>query len=209
MRIFIQTIFWLACAFSHGSYAAEPLAKTPPVTTAAKIAPTEVPSQYTVNPGDLLHISVWKEETLQQELRVLPDGTISFPLAGETGVVHVAGLTTEAIKADLTKKLAKYITDPVVTISVKSTEGNVVYVIGQVKTPGHYVMLGQTDVMQALSLAGGLTPFAKANSIVILRHNNKGADESIKFEYGDIESGDAAALSQNLLLKSGDVIVVP
>lgn len=166
------------------------------------------PYKYTINPGDILTISVWKEETLQQELRVLPDGTISFPLAGETGIVQVAGQTIEAVKADLTKKLSKYITDPVVNISIKSVEGNVVYVLGQVKTPGHFLMLAPTDVMQALSLAGGLTPFAKADSIVILRRN-KDFSEAIKFEYSEQEEGRITALDKNYLLKSGDVIVVP
>lgn len=160
--------------------------------------------QYTINPGDVLNISVWKEETLQQELRVLPDGTISFPLAG---VINVAGKSIQTIQKQLADKISTYITGPVVVnITVKSVEGNVVYVLGQVKTPGHFIMLAQTDVMQALSLAGGLTPFAKANSIIILRRNKNGS-EAIKFEYGELETGDG--LNQNHLLKSGDVIVVP
>jgi polysaccharide export outer membrane protein len=162
------------------------------------------PYQYTINAGDVLNISVWKEETLQQELRVLPDGTISFPLAG---VIHVAGKNIKTIQTELTEKIAKYVNDPVVNITVKSVEGNVVYILGQVKTPGHFIMLAQTDVMQALSLAGGLTPFAKANSILILRRNVKGSEEAIKFEYGELETGDE--LDKNHLLKSGDVIVVP
>ncbi len=160
--------------------------------------------QYAVNPGDVLNISVWKEETLQQELRVLPDGTISFPLAG---VVSVAGKSIQTIQKLLADKISNYISGPVVVnITVKSVEGNVVYVLGQVKTPGHFIMLAQTDVMQALSLAGGLTPFAKANSIIILRRN-KNVSEAIKFEYGELENGDG--LNQNHLLRSGDVIVVP
>lgn len=186
MLLFIRTIFLLLfCLFFK--------------TVSADIY------EYAVNPGDTLNISVWKEETLQQELRVLPDGTISFPLAG---VVKVAGKTIKTVQQELTKKLSEYITNPTVNIVVKAVEGNVVYVLGQVKAPGHFIMLSQTDVMQALTLAGGLTAFAKANSIIILRRN-KDFSEVIKFEYGELESGNSTALDKNYLLKSGDVIVVP
>ncbi len=158
---------------------------------------------YTVNAGDILEISVWKEEELQRELRVLPDGHISFPLVGD---INISGLTLNQVKGKLVEKLSEYISDPVVNISVKSVEGNIVYVIGQVKQPGQFIMYQPLDVMQVLSLAGGLTAFAKANDILILRRDEKGAD-ALKFEYGELEDGDN--LDENYMLKSGDVIVVP
>lgn len=160
-------------------------------------------NQYTIKPGDILDVSVWNEASLQRELHVLPDGTISFPL---TGVTNVAGKTIDGIREELTKKLTKYINDPVVSVSVKSADSNVVYVIGQVKTPGRFIMTQPMDVMQVLSLAGGLTTFAKANNIVILRRNSA-SSEAISFRYGDLEEG--KELEKNHLLKSGDVIVVP
>lgn len=162
-----------------------------------------IESQYTINPGDVLEISVWKEAELQREIRVLPDGHISFPLAGE---INTSGLTLKEVKQKLVKKLSTYISDPVINISVKSAEGNRVYVIGQVKQPGQFIMYQPLDVMQALSLAGGLTAFAKANDIVILRRDKEGA-KSIEFEYGELEDGDD--LDKNYILKSGDVVVVP
>jgi len=158
---------------------------------------------YRINAGDVLDISVWKEEELQREIRVLPDGKISFPLVGE---IAVSGITLTAVREQLVKKLSKYITDPVVNISVKSSEGNSVYVIGQVKLPGQFIMYQPLDVMQVLSLAGGLTTFAKANDIRILRRTEKGPT-SIEFEYGELEDGDE--LESNIVLKSGDVVVVP
>lgn len=160
-------------------------------------------SSYKINPGDLLDISVWKEEELKREIRVLPDGHISFPLAGD---LATSGLTLNQVKEQLVKKLSEYISDPVVNISVKSVEGNVVYVIGQVKQPGQFIMYRPLDAMQALSLAGGLTAFAKSNNILILRRDGKGS-KAIKFEYGELEDGDK--LDKNHMLKSGDVIVVP
>lgn len=161
------------------------------------------PELYTVNPGDVLEISVWNEDALQHELRVLPDGSISFPLAGN---MSVAGKSIPQIQAALKEKLAEFIADPMVNISVKATEGNAVYVIGQVKTPGQFVMYQPLDVMQALSLAGGLTAFAKSNDIKVLRrHGDK--SEAIDFEYSEVEGGENLGINQRL--HSGDVVVVP
>ena len=158
---------------------------------------------YTINSGDILDISVWNEDALKRVIRVLPDGYISFPLVGE---IAVSGASLPQIKQQLTEKLARFIADPVVNISVQSAEGNIVYVIGQVKRPGQFVMYQPLDVMQVLSLAGGLTAFAQANDIVILRRTDNGK-AAIEFEYGALEEGDE--LDSNILLKSGDVIVVP
>lgn len=161
------------------------------------------PYQYKIHAGDILSISIWNEDSLQRELQVLPDGTISFPLAG---VITVKGKAIKDIQGELIKKLADFIPDAEVNISVKSAEGNIVYVIGQVKKPGQFIMRQPLDVMQILSLAGGLTAFAKANDILILRRKN-GVSDAIEFRYGDIEDGDE--LDKNYLLKTGDVIVVP
>lgn len=159
---------------------------------------------YKINSGDVLEISVWKEKELQREIRVLPDGHISFPLVGD---LAAAGLTLTQVKDVIAKKLAKFISDPVVNISVKAVDGNMVYVLGQVKQPGQFNMYQPLDVMQVLSLAGGLTTFAKANDIIILRRDEKGGSQSIKIEYGEFEEGND--LEKNIVLKSGDVIVVP
>lgn len=161
------------------------------------------PYQYKVHAGDILSISIWNEESLERELQVLPDGTVSFPLAG---VITVEGKAPKDIQNELIKKLADFIPDAEVNVSVKSASGNSVYVIGQVKKPGQFIMLQPMDVMQILSLAGGLTAFAKTNDILILRRNN-GVSDAIEFRYGDIEDGDN--LEKNYLLKTGDVIVVP
>ena len=166
-------------------------------------AKAEEISSYKINPGDVLEISVWKEEALQREVRVLPDGIISFPLAGH---INVSGKSVMEIQKILITKLSAYISDPVVNISVKSVDGNVVYVIGQVNSPGTFIMYKPMTAMQMLSLAGGLTPFAKANSIVILRGQGENA-QAIEFEYGELEDGDD--LDKNHMLQSGDVIVVP
>jgi polysaccharide export outer membrane protein len=158
---------------------------------------------YTVNPGDLLEITVWDEEKLHKEVRVLPDGTVSFPLSG---IIKVAGKSAESIQVELTEKLKPFIAEPVVNVSVKSADGNVVYVLGHVQKPGQFVMARSMNIMQLLSLAGGLAQFAKGDDIIVLRKQDK-QSEAIRFKYSDLEGGES--LEKNYLLNSGDVIVVP
>ena len=161
------------------------------------------PTGYLVQPGDILAISVWKEKDLQVKTLVLPDGTLSFPLAGE---IEAAGRTVPQIRQEIVTRLAKYMPDPVVTVAVKEIQGNVIYVIGNVNKPGAFVANSYIDVMQALSLAGGMTPFASDNSIKILRRMN-GREIAIPFKYGQVEDGEH--LQQNVVLQAGDVVVVP
>jgi polysaccharide export outer membrane protein len=158
---------------------------------------------YTINPGDLLEISVWKEPDLQREVLVRPDGAFSFPLSGD---IVAVGRTVEAVRAEISQRLETYIPDLFVTVTVAEIRGNKIFVIGQVKTPGEIVMNPVVDVMQALSIAGGTTPFAQVNNIKILRRQN-GKQTIIDFRYGDIIKGQD--LSQNILLEVGDVVLVP
>jgi polysaccharide export outer membrane protein len=81
-----------------------------------------------------------------------------------------------------------------------------VYVIGQVTKPGSFVMNPRLSVLQALSLAGGLTPFAAANDIIVLRGAGS-SQHTIPFHYGDVTKG--RSLNQNVMLEAGDVVVVP
>ena len=168
-------------------------------TSAAGISP-----QYRLQPGDLLTIRVWKEKDLETEALVRPDGGLSFPLVGD---VTAAGHTIEEVRMTLVQRLRPYIPDPVVTVAIKQIGGNRVYVIGKVQRPGEFPFNQPLDVMQALSLAGGATPFASLNDIVILRRQNGGAEHVLHFHYGDVARG--KRLEQNVILESGDTVVVP
>ena len=158
---------------------------------------------YLMQPGDVLEVSVWGEDYLEREVAIQPDGMISFPLVG---VLPAAGGDVRQLQEKVAERLSQYIPDPVVTVSIKDIRGNRIYVIGQVQRPGHFVMNPTIDVMQALALAGGTTPFAEVNDIRILRRSG-GQLTSIRFRYGDVEKG--RDLEQNIILQSGDVIIVP
>jgi polysaccharide export outer membrane protein len=158
---------------------------------------------YQIQPGDLLTISVWKEQDLQADVLVRPDGGLSFPLAGEQ---MAAGHTIDELRRTLSERLKKFIPDPVVTVSVRQLGGNRIYVVGKVNRPGEYTFSRPLDVMQSLSLAGGATSFAAVNDIRILRRDGD-KQIAIPFHYEDVARG--RNLEQNVLLKSGDTVIVP
>lgn len=158
---------------------------------------------YLLQPGDVLAVSVWKEADLSSDLLVRPDGGISMPLAGE---IPAAGHTVEEVRSTIDQRLRKYIPEPAVTVSVKQTLGNQIFVIGKVNHPGPYPIIRPVDVLQALSLAGGTTPFASVDGIKVLRRRGQ-QQTIIPFRYSDIEHG--RKLEQNILLESGDTVVVP
>src|ERR1700730_171672 len=158
---------------------------------------------YRLQPGDVLQVVVWKETDLQSEVLIRPDGGISFPLAGDR---RAAGRPPAELRTELETRVRKLIPDAVVTVSVKAPNGNRVFVIGKVNRPGDCPLLRPTDVMQALSLAGGATPFANTNKIRVL-HRDGTHQTSIRFRYSDVARG--RNLDQNVLLESGDTVIVP
>jgi polysaccharide export outer membrane protein len=158
---------------------------------------------YRLQAGDVLEISVWKETDLQREVLVRPDGSFSFPLAGE---IDARGKTVDNVRVQLIERLQKYIPSPAVSVAVKQIGGNRIYVLGRVNRPGDFPLNNPLDVMQAISLSGGVTPYAAINDIVILRRQN-GRQRSFHFRYSDIARG--RHLEQNIQLQSGDTVVVP
>jgi polysaccharide export outer membrane protein len=170
---------------------------------AGGVAQAQQPADYRLHPGDQVEAAVWKEPDLTRTVIVRPDGKFTFPLAGE---IVAAGRTVAQIQEDIASRLIKYIPEPVVTVSVTQIEGNRAYVIGQVNKPGAFVMNPSLTVLQALSLAGGTTPYASVNDIIIIR-NSGGKSQSLPFRYSEISRG--RNLEQNIRLESGDVVVVP
>lgn len=190
--------FALAAPFAAGLAAAPP-----PPAHPSPLPETPVVSQnYQVGPGDLLDISVWGEEKLVKQALIRPDGGMSFPLVGD---LQVGGQTIEQIRAGLTRRLADYFSDPVVHVSL-ATINQKIYVVGKVNKPGEFLVPENVSVIQALSMAGGLTPFADNDDIMIIRKVG-GKEITFLFDYGDVSGGDG--LEQNIVLQRGDVVVVP
>lgn len=159
---------------------------------------------YKLLPGDLLQISVWREEILDRELSVLPDGNITFPLAGR---ILVAGMTTPQVEKLLTEKLGEFLADPVVTVSISNVSGNQVFITGKVENTGPFVMRSPTTISQVLSLVGAFDRFAETDEIKVLRGQGASA-EYIPFSYEDLTGGRNAEKA-TMLLQPGDVIIIP
>ncbi len=175
----------------------------PAIPAVANAEPVVADPAYVIGPEDALEISVWRDETLKAATLVRPDGGISFPLAGD---LIVAGKTATQVREELVIRLSKYIPEPVVTVSVVRVSSYRIYVLGRVNKPGDFQVGRNIDVLQALSIAGGMTPFASEDGIQIIR-KVEGKPVSIPFEYSRVRKG--GDLSQNITLKSGDVLLVP
>ena len=156
-----------------------------------------------LGPGDVLEISVWKDPELTKKVVVSPDGIISFPLIDN---INVTNLSVANLRQFIAQKLSEFIPDATVSVMLLEVNSLKAYVIGKVNSPGEFNINLKTNVMQILAKAGGLTPFASGGNINILRlQENKIV--KIPFDYGDVEKG--KNLEQNIILSTGDVVVVP
>ena len=193
LRTVLSAVFIL-CFSSGIIYAAE---------SASQASTVPAVMQYKIGPGDVLKISVWKEEGMELEVLVKPDGGITFPLAGD---IQASGLSTQELTDALSAKLKRYIPNPVVTVSVLQSTSNKIYVLGKVNRPGEYKATNYMDVLQALAMAGGLTPYADSDDIKIIRQHN-GKRQVFEFDYDDVISGEK--LEMNIKLEAGDTVAVP
>jgi polysaccharide export outer membrane protein len=175
-----------------------PIAAAP--SPAAKPAATD--PNYIIGAQDVLDVNVWKEDQITKTVPVRPDGKISLPLLND---VQAAGLTPIQLGSLITEDLKKFVTNPQVTVIVREINSQRVYMLGEVSRAGAYPLLPGMTVLQALSSAGGFTPYANLKKIYVLRVEN-GKQQKLPFNYKEALSkgGD-----QNIFLKAGDTIVVP
>lgn len=191
--------------------AASLLVVTPAGAQAVLPAPLAEPASYRINPGDQLEVYVWGEERLQRSVKVLPDGTMAFPLAGQ---LSVQGLLPQELEAVISERLkAQYRGQvPQVTVSVVAPTGLQFSVMGKVKAPGSFSPGRYVTVLDALSMAGGPVEFANLDSILVIRKAPPGLT-TLRVKVASLfKSGaDASdiALARIPVLETGDVIIVP
>lgn len=158
---------------------------------------------YLVGPNDLLNIYVWKEAELTQDVTVMPDGRITFPLIGE---VVAEGRSLSQLREEITQRLQDFVTAPEVTVIMKASRSKIIYTLGKLNSPGPYALVPNMTVLQALSTAGGFAQWADEKNIIIVRREGE-KEIQIPFNYKEYISWKKA--EQNILLKPGDTIVVP
>jgi len=207
-RLTLLTVaFSLLLALSMGAQEAAGRQHPQAITTSAanelaKKVATQDPN-YVIGSQDMLDISVWREPDFSRTVPVRPDGKISLPLLND---MQAAGLTPSQLAAELTKSLNKFVTNPQVTIIVTQINSQRFYVLGEAARPGAYTLIPEMTILQALSNAGGFTPYANSKKIYLLREEN-GKQQKLLFNYKDVIGGKRT--EQNIVLQNGDTIVVP
>ena len=205
-KLFFVLILGLLCVRVNLAVAKESpsvVKESPAVAKKDPVIAQENPDIYHLRQGDTLLVSVWREDALQKQVIVLPDGSITLPLAGR---VEVGGLSTPKVELLIAAKLKQYLPEPVVTVVIVGIDGNRAYVMGKVNKPGSLVISGPTTVLQAISIAGGFDKFADEGGIKVIRAKPDG-QEILPVRYKDIISG--KDMSTNIQLRAGDTIVVP
>jgi polysaccharide export outer membrane protein len=163
--------------------------------------PDLAPSQeYRIGPEDVLEIVVWKNADLSKIVTVRPDGMITLPLIGE---LRAGGLTANEVRDDIKARLERYKEVPEVSVTVADIRSYNLYILGEVRTPGRYQVKSRTTLLQALALAGGFTPFAATEKIVLVRRGQDANERRVRIRYRDlIKRGDVE-------LSPGDTVIVP
>lgn len=192
----------LSACFATAAWAQATPSRTQPAPTPVAPAVT-VPANYVIGPEDVLGIVFWRETEISGDVTVRPDGRITLPLIGE---IQAEGQRPEALRDQIQTAAGKYMADANVSVVVRQVNSRKIFITGKVTNPGTFPLVGPRNVMQLIALAGGLTEYADAKNITIMRNEN-GQLRSFKFNYKDVAKG--KKLEQNITLQPGDTVVVP
>ena len=173
-----------------------------------KVADTQVPeklkiSEFVLGPGDEIEINVYRNPDLTSKYLIPPDGLISFPLIGE---IKAAGIGVTELRKTITSGLSKFLVEPYVSIGVSTIRSQKLYVLGEVEKPGVFQIYSPVNIIEAVSMAGGLTVDAKENSVLLIRGGLDSPQLKTLNLKKTLEQGD---LSGNITLVAGDIIYIP
>lgn len=206
MKILRFVFFCASCVSLFTACANPPPVKSqmsPPSSYGCYDSGPDGPS-YRIGPGDVLRISVWNDKSLERTVTVRPDGMISFPLLND---LRAAGSSPMQLQQTMDSGLRQFINDPQVSVVVQAVNSFTVSVLGEVNKPGRYEMhSGRATVLDALALAGGLTPYARRSGIHLLRHAGR-RNREIAFHYGRAISDKPEGA--DFCVAPGDIIIVP
>jgi polysaccharide export outer membrane protein len=168
----------------------------------------ESPSEFLLGPEDVLEIAVWKNQDLTKTVAIRPDGLISMPIVGD---IQAAGLSANELAQHIAERLRPIVQNPAVSVNVKDLNSYSVYVMGEVAKPGKFQLKSYVTVLQAISMAGGFTEYAKKNKLQVVRiksnGNHKLQESHIPIRYEELVAGKSD--SGNIILLAGDTVVVP
>ena len=164
-----------------------------------------VNNEYIIGAEDVLEITVWKNVDLSKTIQVRPDGKISMPIIRD---IMAEGKTPSQLAEEVTNKLKEYVQIPVVAVGVKEVNSSNIFVLGEVKSPGRYPLKSKTTLLQGITIAGGFTPIAARNQMVIFRFT-EGASGMKRLTASYDHIALSGVITENFELKSGDTVVIP
>jgi polysaccharide export outer membrane protein len=168
------------------------------------VAPAETSEvEYVIRPGDVLQVRVMAQDAVSSRSKVRPDGKISVPLLSD---VIAAGVTPAALARQIQERLAKFIVNPSVTVSLEEPRAMMVSVLGEVAKVGSYPLEQGSGLMEAMAVSGGPTQYASTDRIIVIRREPSGNRVRIRFDYDALTQLRGAAAT--FRLQNGDVIVV-
>lgn len=162
-------------------------------------------TEYQVGPEDVLEIHVWGDNTLSKVVTVRPDGIISMPVVGD---VLVAGKSAPQITDELEKLLKEYKASPQVDVTISQINSYRIYLLGEVQHPGMVQVRNFTTLLQAIALAGGPTPFASDDIVVLRNDRATGQERVLRLNYRLLSSDREQDRPYNLVLWPGDTVIL-
>ena len=163
------------------------------------------PESYFIGYGDVLDVNfLYEKEYSRENIKVRPDGRITYPLAGE---IFVAGMTPSDLDSVLTEAFSEIVLDPRITVIVKEFQPQMVYVLGEVGNPGEYKYVRDMTLMQVLSKARGYTDDARKSNVLVIRRI--GEDHVVGMEVSIDAILSKNDFSHDVPLKPFDIVYVP
>ena len=199
--IFLAIILSSVNVYSAGKEYLRQRSGTLPADEESTLAPS---GEYYIAAGDVIEIYVWQHQDISREVKIRPDGMLSYPLVGN---IKVAGMTIDNLQLELTKELEKYIRYPLVTITVKEFSGNKIIVLGEVNYPGVYTYSGTINLLEALALAGDFTEDGKRESVIVVSGNF--SEEPVVRRVDLFKAIRRGARMDEVALKANDLVYVP
>jgi polysaccharide biosynthesis/export protein len=200
IAVLLSFLLLVSASVVHGQGRPPGAASTAPGNRpGASVPAAAIPADYVIGEEDVLGVLFWREQDMSGDVTVRPDGKITLPLIG---TIVASGKTPEVLRTEIQEVANKFLSDPNVTLLVRQMNSRKAYITGEVNTPGSFPLNGPRTVMQLIALAGGLTEFADAENITVIR-----GSKAHKFNHKDVSKG--RKLEQNLVLQPGDTVVVP
>ncbi|MEM8960669.1 MAG: polysaccharide biosynthesis/export family protein [Acidobacteriota bacterium] len=194
-RLFLFVLL-ITVACARTPVVAPPIAEAP--------LPEATPQPYRLQPGDLLEIKFWAAPELDEEVRIRPDGAISLPFVDD---VPAAGLTPAELDAELTKRYARELALPEITVMLRDAVGYSVWVAGEVASQGAIAWERPITLSQAILTAGGITSEARMREIVLIRTLPDGERIARSIDLKPVLTGENPNLDP--ILQPSDVVWVP